>query len=108
MVKCYYSGAEKKKPEPPKPKAKFQEEGQSIRGSTKKNIENKKILDYVEEDEDDEEFKNAKIQLEIKESNKKLRESMKKVTKYSVIKGYSTLKKKDLNLIISSELENSV
>ena len=50
----YYSGAEKKKPEPPKPKAKFQEEGQSIRGSTKKNSENKKILEYVGEDEDDE------------------------------------------------------
>jgi len=91
----YYSGSEKKKPEPPKPKPKFQEEGQSIRGSTKKNTDNKKILDYVEDDEDDLN-KNAKIQLEIKESNKKLRESMKKVTKYSVIKGYSTLKKKDL------------
>jgi len=91
----YYSGATKKKPEPPKPKPKFQEEGQSIRASTKKNSENKVILDYVD-DEDDELNKNAKIQLEIKESNKKLRESMKKITKYSVIKGYSTLKKKDL------------
>ena len=51
------------------------------------------MLEYV--DEDDELNKNAKIQLEIKESNKKLKESMKKVTKYSVIKGYSTLKKKN-------------
>jgi len=91
----YYSGADKKKPEPPKPKSKFQEDGQSIRGSTKKNTDNKGILDYVDDD-DGELNKNAKIQLEIKESNKKLKESMKKVTKYSVIKGYSTLKKKDL------------
>ena len=90
----YYSGNEKKKPEPPKPKPKFQEEGQSIRGSTKKDSEHKNVLEYV--DEDDELNKNAKIQLEIKESNKKLKESMKKVTKYSVIKGYSTLKKKEL------------
>ena len=91
----YYSGAEKKKPEPPKPKPKFQEEGQTIRGSTKKNKENNAVLSYVEE-EDDEINKNAKIQLEIKESNKKLKESMKKVTKYSVIKGYSMVKKKDM------------
>lgn len=91
----YYSGAEKKKPEPPKPKPKFQEEGQTIRGSTKKNNQNRDVLNYVE-DEEDELNKNAKIQLEIKESNKKLKESMKKVTKYSVIKGYSTVKKKDM------------
>lgn len=89
----YYSGGEKKK-EAPKPKAKFQEDGQSIRGNTKKNTDNKGILDYVEDDS--ELNKNAKIQLEIKESNKKLKESMKKVTKYSVIKGYSKLKRKDL------------
>jgi hypothetical protein len=93
----YYSGAEKKKSEPPKPKHKFQEDGQTIRGSTKRNIENKDILSYVEDEEDDIN-KNAKIQLEIKESNKKLKESMKKVTKYSVIKGYSTIKKKDNNI----------
>ena len=92
----YYSGAEKKKPEPPKPKPKFQEEGQTIRGSTKKNKENSAVLSYVEDEDDDEINKNAKIQLEIKESNKKLKESMKKVTKYSVIKGYSTVKKKDM------------
>ena len=91
----YYSGSEKKKPAPPKPKPRFQEDGQTIRGSTKKNKENKTILDYVEDD-DDEINKNAKIQLEIKESNKKLKESMKKVTSYSVIKGYSTVKKKDM------------
>lgn len=91
----YYSGVEKKKPEPPKPKSKFQEDGQTIRGSTKKNQENKSILNYVEDGEDDIN-KNAKIQLEIKESNKKLKESMKKVTKYSVIKGYSTMSKRDI------------
>jgi hypothetical protein len=67
----YYSGVEKKKPEPPKPKSKFQEDGQTIRGSTKKNQENKSILNYVEDGEDDIN-KNAKIQLEIKESVKSL------------------------------------
>ena len=94
-----YSGAEKKKHPPPKPVKKFQQEGQTIRGSTKKNDENTGILNYVEEKEKEavsEDVKNAKIQLEIKESNKKLKKKMKKITEYSVIKGYKKMSKKDM------------
>lgn len=94
-----YSGAEKKKHPPPKPVKKYQEEGQTIRGSTKKNEENTDVLNYVEEKEKEaeaEDVKNSKIQLEIKESNRKLKKKMKKVTEYSVIKGYKKMSKKDM------------
>lgn len=92
----YYSGAEKKKPKIKK-KKKYQEEGQTIKTSTKKNDENSGVLNYVEEEEkeEDEINKNSRIQLDIKESNKKLKEKMKKVTEYS-FKGYSNLKKRDV------------
>jgi hypothetical protein len=91
----YYSGADKK--EPPKVKKIFQE-GQSTRGSTKKNGENTGILNYVEEKKEttNDSLKNSKIHLEIKESNKKLKKKMKKITEYSVIKGYQKIPKKDI------------
>jgi len=91
----YYSGLEDKPPEKKKPVKKFQEKGQSIRQSTKKNENNNDLLSYVEKNEKIEEEKNTNIQLDIKESNKKLKDSMKKVTEYSVIKGYSTINKKN-------------
>jgi hypothetical protein len=90
----YYSGLEEKK-EIKKQKKKFQESGQTIRKSTKKNIKNEKLLNYVDKDDEEKLNENSDIQLEIRESNKKLKDSMKKVTEYSVIKGYSTINKKD-------------